>query len=56
MYTNSKLSRRAGIYHIDLIPSLLNGHFIGFNLIYWMYICGKYFLMGSLLENLEKKE
>ena len=27
MFTNSKLFRDAGIYHIDLIPSVLNGAF-----------------------------
>ena len=29
-------------------------NFIGFNLIYWSPICGKYFLDCSNLENVEK--
>ena len=29
-------------------------HYIHFNMTYWPSICGKYFLEGSILENLEK--
>ena len=32
----------------------LNGHFIGFNLIYWIALCGKYFLECSILEKCGK--
>ena len=32
----------------------LNGHFIGFNLIYWIALCGKYFLKCSILEKYGK--
>ena len=30
------------------------GHFIGFNLIHWTVICGKYFLRGSILKKCGK--
>ena len=39
---------------IELIVLHLKGHFTGFNLIYWTAMCGKYFLRGSILENVEK--
>ena len=32
----------------------LKGNFIGFNLMYWTPICGKYFLEGSILEKYGK--
>ena len=47
--------RDACICQSNLISSALNrAKFVSFNLIYWTSLCNIYFLVGSLLENLEK--